>query len=238
MRIAIVGYGKMGKIIEKLAIARGHSVELKINASNTQDLNSENLKNCDIAIEFTNPESALKNILTSLENNTPTISGSTGWLDHIKEVNETVERLDGSFLYASNFSLGVNVLFQLNERLAQLLGNNKDYKISIDEIHHLQKKDAPSGTAITLANGIMNSTKERYSDWSLEANKEDCLPIHSHREAGVHGTHNINYVSEIDKITLSHEAYDRKGFALGALLAAEFIYDKKGIFTMKDVINV
>ncbi len=238
MRIGIIGYGKMGKAIEQQALKKGHTIAFKIARNNVEDLNAENLALCDVAIEFTNPESAYENILLCIDNDTPVISGSTGWLDHLDEVQQRVLSNSGSFLYASNFSLGVNVLFDLNNRLARLLGKNEDYHIDIEEIHHTEKKDAPSGTAITLAKGIIDQNTQRYSGWNLDNDAEQKITIKAKREENVAGTHTIQYRSSIDMISLHHEAYGRDGFALGALLAAEYIADKKGLFTMKDVLDV
>jgi 4-hydroxy-tetrahydrodipicolinate reductase len=238
MKIAIVGYGKMGKAIEKLAISQGHEVVLRINRNNSSELTTENLSKADVAIEFTNPESAYDNISECLKCNIPVISGSTGWLDKKKEIEELVASTDGSFLYASNFSLGVNVLFDLNERLAKLLGTNKDYQLHIEEIHHTEKKDAPSGTAISLAEGIINNSDHRFKKWALDNEDEDAIEITAKRIKEVKGTHIISYTSAVDKISMSHEAFNRDGFALGALLAAKYVHDKKGVFTMKDVLNV
>ena len=238
MRIGIIGYGKMGKAIEQQALKKGHEIAFRIARTNLEDLNTENLAQCDVAIEFTNPESAYKNILLCIDNDTPVISGSTGWLDRIKEVEQRVVSKTGCFLYASNFSLGVNVLFDLNDRLTRLLGKNKAYQIDIEEIHHTEKKDAPSGTAITLANTIIENNAHRYSDWNLDKESEGKIMIKAKREENVAGTHTIRYRSAIDMISLHHEAYGRDGFALGALLAAEYIVDKKGLFTMKDVLDV
>lgn len=238
MKIGIIGYGKMGKAIEEKALKKGHTIAFKIAKANASDLNRDTLSLCDVAIEFTSPESAYDNIIFCINNNTPVISGSTGWLDHLETVEHQVKNNSGSFLYASNFSLGVNVLFDLNNRLARLLGKNEDYHIEIEEIHHTEKKDAPSGTAITLAKSIVDNNTSRFKGWNLDKEINDNITIKAKREKGVAGTHTIQYRSEIDTIRLHHEAYGRDGFALGALLAAEFIVDKKGIFTMKDVLDV
>ena len=237
MNIAIIGYGKMGKEIEKILLTKQHQILLKINSSNTFKLTAENLKNIDVAIEFSGPESAFANIKLCLENKVPVICGSTGWLDKLEQIEKCVLQNDTAFLYASNFSLGVNVLFAINEKLAQLLSSHKDYQIDLEEIHHLEKKDAPSGTAISLATQIIKQSDHRFTKWSLIP-EENALPIKAVRAPDVPGTHHIKYDSDQDIIEVKHTAKNRKGFALGAVLAAEFIFSKKGIFTMKDVLNV
>jgi len=235
MKIALVGYGKMGKAIEQIAVERGHEIVLKIDRSN-QELIS-NIQDADAVIEMTGPESAPSNILACLEKGVPVVSGSTGWLDHFQEIVDCCKSVDGSFLYASNFSVGVNIFFQLNEILASWMQAHPDYIPMIEETHHTEKKDAPSGTAITLAQGILNSYPN-LSGWNKGNGNPDELAIISHRIDPAPGTHVIRYNSIIDSIEITHTANNRKGFALGAVLAAEFIVDKRGVFSMKDVLKL
>jgi len=237
MNIAIIGYGKMGKEIEKILINNGHQIGLKIHSQNTSSLNVANLDSIDVAIEFSGPDTAFANITLCIENKIPVICGSTGWLDKMNIIEKSVRENDTAFLYASNFSLGVNILFAINEKLAQLLSSNMDYSVSIEETHHVEKKDAPSGTAISLATQIIDQSKHRFKEWSLDQNG-NTLPIKAIREPDVPGTHTIKYDSDQDVIQIKHIAKNRKGFALGAVLAAEFISAKKGIYTMKDVLDV
>ena len=232
MRIAILGYGKMGQAIEKIAIDRGHNISLKVD-SKTERFT---LKDCDVAIDFSVPKTAFKNISQCIKESTPVVSGTTGWLDKYDEVVKNTKENDGTFLYASNFSLGVNIFFELNTRLAELMSKLPEYHVNIEEIHHTQKLDAPSGTAITLAEGIINQTD--YKEWTLNTPKQDVIAITAKRVENVPGTHKITYASEIDTIDIQHVAHSRQGFALGAVIAAEFIHDKKGVFTMKDVLNI
>ena len=238
LKIALIGYGKMGKTIESIAVERGHSVNLKIDIDSTAGFTKTNLQQCDVAIEFTGPHSAKENILTCLDALTPVVSGSTGWLADWDEVENYCTEKKGSFLYASNFSVGVNIFFELNKKLAQLMNRHSDYNISIEEIHHTQKKDAPSGTAITLAEQILQeiSLKKKWINKASESPED--LPIISKREDPAPGTHSIKYSSAIDDIEIIHTAHSRLGFALGAVLAAEYIYNKKGIFTMKDILGL
>ncbi|MFT6167120.1 MAG: 4-hydroxy-tetrahydrodipicolinate reductase [Vicingaceae bacterium] len=237
MKIALLGYGKMGKAIEIIAVERGHEIVLKINADNIKDLTIENLKVADVAIEFSTPEHVISNISTSLKAGTPIVVGTTGWYDRQDDVYTQVKELDGTFLAASNFSVGVNIFFEINRRLAELMANQNSYSSTIKEIHHTEKLDSPSGTAITLADEIIlqNTT---YSSWkNSPSEKKDALEIISIREPQVPGTHEVTYDSDIDQISIKHEAKNRKGFALGAVLAAEFIQPKKGIFNMQDVLK-
>lgn len=238
MRIALIGYGKMGKTIEGIALERGHTVELKIDIDSKAEFTAANLQQCDVAIEFTGPHSAKENILTCLAAGIPIVSGSTGWLQDWNEVEKYCKEKNGSFLYASNFSVGVNIFFELNKKLAQLMKGHADYEVSMEEIHHTQKKDAPSGTAITLAEQILQEVP-RKKNWLNENsdNKED-LVIISKREDPAPGTHSIKYSSAVDDIEIIHTAHNRQGFALGAVLAAEYIYNKKGIFNMKDILGI
>lgn len=238
MKIALIGYGKMGKTIEGIALQRGHTAKLKIDIDSIADFTKENLQQCDVAIEFTGPHSAKENILTCLNAGIPVVSGSTGWLEDWNEVSDVCRKKNGSFLYASNFSVGVNIFFELNKKLAQLMKGHDDYAISMEEIHHTQKKDAPSGTAITLAEQILEEIP-RKKNWvnDIAKNPEE-LSIISKREDPAPGTHSIKYSSAIDDIEIIHTAHSRQGFALGAILAAEYIADKKGIFSMKDVLHI
>ncbi len=232
MKIALLGYGKMGKTIEKLASEKGHEVIFK----KTSTSNEGNLENADVAIDFSSPETAVENIKLAIQNNVPIVSGTTGWLESYSEMVKFCETSNGSFLYASNFSIGVNLFFEINKFAAKIMAPFKDYTVSIEEIHHTEKKDAPSGTAITLAEGILEFSDKK--SWNLnDANSEE-IKIDAKRLHDVKGTHNIDYVSKIDTIRLSHEAHSRDGFALGAILAAEYIKDKKGVFTMKEVLNI
>lgn len=238
MKIALIGYGKMGKTIEQVALKRGHTVNLKIDIDTIDSFTKENLNQCDVAIEFTGPHSAKENILKCLDAGTPVVSGSTGWLENIAEVEGLCKEKNGSFLYASNFSVGVNIFFEVNKKLAQLMKGQNDYDVTLEEIHHTQKKDAPSGTAITLAQQVLHEIP-RKTNWVNEAstNTED-LVILSKREDPAPGTHSVKYSSAIDDIEIIHTAHNRQGFALGAVLAAEFLYGKKGIYNMKDVLKI
>lgn len=232
MKIAILGYGKMGKTIEKLALQKGHSIVVK--SSSTSE--SIDISEADVAIEFSTPNAAVKNIELCLNNQIPVISGTTGWLEDYDEIIKLCEKRNGSFIYASNFSVGVNLFFNINEYLSKLMEPWKEYQVSIEEIHHTQKKDAPSGTAITLAEGIIKNSEKK--EWSLEEDSEKELKITSHRIEDVKGTHIINYNSEIDTISIKHEAHKREGFAMGAILAAEWLQNKKGVYSMKDVLKL
>jgi 4-hydroxy-tetrahydrodipicolinate reductase len=232
MKIALLGYGKMGKEIEKIAIKRGHTISHKIDSSNI----NFSLTNTDIAIDFSIPKGAVTNITNCFEQHIPVISGTTGWLDSFNEIVTLCEEKQGAFIYASNFSLGVNLFFELNKKLAKMIANFSDYEVSIEEIHHTQKLDAPSGTAITLANNIIVNSD--YTNWKLGENSEKTIPIRAKRIENVSGTHSIQYNSEIDSIEIKHTAYNRKGFALGAVIAAEWLIGKTGVFTMKDVLNI
>lgn len=238
MKIALIGYGKMGKAIEAIALERGHEIVLKIDESNTADFNQENIAKADVAIEFTGPHTAYENIRKSIELGVPLVSGSTGWLDKMPEIEQLCSDTNGSFIYASNFSVGVNLFFELNKKLAALMHPHQEYNVSLEEIHHTQKRDAPSGTAITLAEGVME-TYQAMTKWVNDvAPQPNELLIVSKRIDPDPGTHTIRYSSEIDDITITHSAHSRKGFALGAVVAAEFLKDKKGIFTMKEVLGL
>lgn len=238
MKIALIGYGKMGKTIEEQALLRGHTVILKIDIDNIDTFHKDNLLLCDVAIEFTGPHSAKLNILKCLEAGIPVVSGSTGWLEGIQEVESSCREKNGSFLYASNFSVGVNIFFELNKQLARLMAGQPDYEISLEETHHTQKKDAPSGTAITLAEQVLQEIP-RKTKWvdHISPDPHD-LTISSKRIDPAPGTHEVKYSSDIDDIQIIHTAHNRKGFALGAVLAAEYIHNKKGIFNMKAVLGL
>lgn len=238
MNIALVGYGKMGKAIEEIALERGHRVVLKINDENLDDFTPGNIKSADVAIEFTGPHSALDNIKKLLDNGIPVVCGSTGWTEHINDVNKACREKNGSFLYASNFSVGVNLFFELNKKLASLMAPYPEYDVRMEEIHHTQKKDAPSGTAITLAEQILERVPRKKQWVNLDSRQAAELSIISKREDPAPGTHSVKYISAIDDIEITHTAHNRKGFALGAVLAAEFIRDKKGIFSMSEVLGI
>ena len=238
MKIALIGYGKMGKAIEGIAVERGHEIVLRIDAENTEALNNENLQLVDVAIEFTNPDSAIKNITQCFDAGIPIVCGTTGWLDYWDQIKSDCENKNGSFLYASNFSIGVNLFFELNKKLAQLMQNRPEYNCDIEEIHHTAKKDAPSGTAITIAENIIASNANK-KNWVLgETTDSNSLSIISKRIDPAPGTHIVSYNSTIDSIEIKHTAHNRIGFATGAVLAAEFLINKKGIYNMGDVIKV
>ena len=232
MKIALLGYGKMGQVIERIALERGHEIVLKKTEHNT----FEGLENADVAIEFSVPDAAVSNISTCLNNDIPVISGTTGWLESYHDMAKLCEDRNGAFIYGSNFSLGVNVFFELNDYLAKMMSKLEQYKVSMEEIHHTQKLDAPSGTAISLAKDIIANTN--YSSWALENAKEDEILIDAKRIENVPGTHSVFYTSDVDTIEIKHTAHSREGFALGAVIAAEWIFGKKGIFTMKDVLGL
>lgn len=238
MKIALIGYGKMGKTIEEIAVAKGHEIVLKIDMDNQHEFTAENLSKADVAIEFTGPHSAVENLKKLFDAGVAVVSGSTGWLERWDEVKNYCESKHNSFIYASNFSIGVNLFFELNSYLAKLMSNHPSYEVSMEEIHHTQKKDAPSGTAITLAEQVLQHIKTK-KQWVNEQtnNKEDLL-ITSKRIDPAPGTHSIKYCSDIDDIEIIHTAHSRKGFASGAVAAAEFLVGKKGIYTMKDVLGL
>ena len=238
MKIALIGYGKMGKTIEEIAIERGHAVILTIDADNLADFTKGNLQKADVAIEFTQPESAYNNISKCLEFSVPIVSGTTGWTERLDEIKKKCEKEKGAMLYASNFSVGVNIFFDINSRLAALMQPHNEYSVILEEIHHTQKKDAPSGTAITLAEGILEKVSRKKKWVNHYAEKPEELEIISKRIDPAPGTHVVRYSSAIDDIEIIHTAHSRKGFALGAVLAAEYIVGKQGVFTMKDVLNI
>ena len=241
MKIALIGYGKMGKMIEQVAIEKGHEITLIITENNLADLNADHLEKVDVAIEFTQPESAVKNILTCIQCQCPVVSGTTGWLDELEHVKEQLSQHKGSLVYSSNYSLGVNIFFAINKKLAAYLNPYSEYKVAIEEIHHTAKLDAPSGTAISLAEGTINNI-DRYSSWFLTDNQEtippDELPISSIRIDPYPGTHTVRYSSSIDEIEIKHTAHTRYGFALGAVIAAEWIQGKEGFYSMADVLGL
>jgi 4-hydroxy-tetrahydrodipicolinate reductase len=233
MKIALFGYGKMGKVIDKIAKNRGHKIIYKI------DENSINydLKKVDVAIDFSTPKAAFSNINMALENSIPIISGTTGWLDNYNKAVKLCNEKNGAFLYASNFSLGVNIFFEINRLLAKIMSNHPEYVIKMKEIHHIEKIDAPSGTAITLAESIIKETD--YQKWSLNKDfKENKISIEAQRLSDKTGTHEVIYKSDIDEIKIKHAAVNREGFGLGAVIAAEWLIGKKGVFSMKDVLNI
>jgi 4-hydroxy-tetrahydrodipicolinate reductase len=236
MKIALIGYGKMGKIIERLAIARGHEI---VSIYNSQKPYAGNeLSTADVAIEFTRPDTVVEHIKTAIRQKLPIVVGTTAWSASQEDIFELVSQAQGSLLYASNFSVGVNIFQQLTEKLARLIESQTQYTLRIEETHHLQKLDAPSGTAVTLAEGII-ANNTNYSEWQLGNEvSTNQISIIAHREPDVPGTHEVFATSTIDTITLSHEAHSREGFALGAILAAEFLLGKQGVFTMKDVLNL
>lgn len=222
----------MGKVIERIALERGHEIVLR---KSSQD-NFDGLENADVAIDFSVPSSAVSNISECFATNIPVISGTTGWLEHYDEIISLCSEKNGAFIYGSNFSLGVNIFFELNDYLAKMMANLEQYKVSMEEIHHTQKLDAPSGTAISLANGIIENSK--YDSWTLEKPKENEIHIEAKRIENIPGTHSIFYDSEVDQIEIKHTAHNREGFALGAVVAAEWLVGKRGVYTMKDVLSL
>ena len=236
MKIALIGYGKMGKIIERLAISRGHEIVSIYNSQKPFNGNEE--CTADVAIEFTRPDTVVEHIKKAIGQKLPIVVGTTAWSKSQEEIFELVSQTQGSLLYASNFSVGINIFQQLTEKLAQLIESQAQYTLRIEETHHLQKLDAPSGTAVTLAEGII-ANNTNYNEWQLGNEVlSNQISIVAHREPDVPGTHEVFATSTIDTITLSHEAHSREGFALGAILAAEFLLGKQGVFTMKDVLNL
>ncbi|MFA6401994.1 MAG: 4-hydroxy-tetrahydrodipicolinate reductase [Salinivirgaceae bacterium] len=238
MKFALIGYGKMGKEIEKIAVERGHTIDLIIDKDNLENLNSLNLKGIDVVIEFSNPESAFENYKKCFSSGVPVVSGTTGWLDKLPQIITLCEQNNAGFFYASNFSLGVNLFFQLNRNLARLMAPFKEYDVYMNETHHAMKLDTPSGTAITLAEGILaeNPAKKSWKNDELVTAEE--LSIRSFREGDVPGTHEIIYTSEVDCISIKHETKNRKGLALGAVLAAEFMKQKSGFYGMNDLLKI
>ncbi|WP_405291077.1 4-hydroxy-tetrahydrodipicolinate reductase [Algibacter sp. Ld11] len=233
MNIALLGYGRMGQTIEQIAIKRGHNIVLKVDKDDTD----YDITKADVAIDFSIPNVAFNNISNCLNNNVPVISGTTGWLENYDNAVALCKEKKGAFIYASNFSLGVNIFFELNKTLAKMMSTLEQYNVSMEEIHHTKKLDAPSGTAITLAEGIIANTPH-YDGWMLDAKADKKLPIVAKRIEDVPGTHTVTYQSEVDTITIDHVAHNRQGFALGAVIAAEWIVGKSGVFTMNDVLNI
>jgi 4-hydroxy-tetrahydrodipicolinate reductase len=233
MKIALLGYGKMGKTIEKIALQRGHTIVAKIGRNDSL----ENVGKADVVIEFTSPESVLNNLTQLIPTQVPIVCGTTGWNDHLSEITASVIDNKSSMVYASNFSLGVNIFFELNKKLASMMSKFQEYNVSMEEIHHTEKKDAPSGTAITLFEGLKEKAgKEK---WHLGTDiQENSIAINALREEDVKGTHSVIYENDIDSIEITHTAHTRDGFALGSVIAAEWIINKKGIYTMKDVLGL
>jgi 4-hydroxy-tetrahydrodipicolinate reductase len=232
MKIALLGYGKMGKVIERIALERGHEIVLR----KDMDVPFDGLEKADVAIDFSVPDSAVCNILECFATNVPVVSGTTGWLEKYDEVVLVCKDKKGGFISSSNFSLGVNLFFELNDYLAKIMSKVSQYKVSMEEIHHTQKLDAPSGTAISLAKGIIENSD--YKTWTLEKPSEKQIHIEAKRIENIPGTHSVFYDSEVDQIEIKHTAHNREGFALGAVIAAEWLKDKKGVFTMKDVLSL
>ena len=231
MKIALFGYGKMGKTIEQIALQKGHTIVLKTSGKSSL----EKIIEADVAIDFSTPKAATSNIKFCLEHQIPIVCGTTGWLDNYDEIINFCNKCNGAFIYASNFSIGVNIFFKMNEYLAKLMKPWKEYQVTLEEIHHTEKLDTPSGTAITLAEDIIKNSDNK--SWNLKKAKKKNIMITSKRVTNVKGTHTINYQSEIDTISIQHEAKSREGFALGALIAAEWLVGKKGVFSMKDVLK-
>ncbi|OXA95488.1 4-hydroxy-tetrahydrodipicolinate reductase [Flavobacterium oncorhynchi] len=232
MKIALLGYGKMGKVIERIALERGHEIVLKKDEFNTYD----GLSTADVAIDFSVPTAAVDNISNCFHANVPVVSGTTGWLEHFDEMVALCNEKQGGFISSSNFSLGVNIFFELNEYLAKIMSQFDSYKVSMEEIHHTQKLDAPSGTAISLAKGVIENSS--YANWTLDDAKQGEIHIEAKRIGDVPGTHTVTYDSIVDSIELKHTAHNREGFALGAVIAAEWLAGKTGIYSMKDVLNL
>lgn len=238
MNIALVGYGKMGTTIERFAKERGHQISLVIDNHNKEDLNAQALKGTDVVIEFTHPDAALNNVLKCLKAGVPVVCGTTGWNDKLPQAQEVALQADTAFIQSSNFSIGVHLFFEINSALAQIMNHYPDYDVSIEEVHHIHKKDAPSGTAITLAERVLQHLQHK-KNWQLApASNNDLIAIDAKRIDEVPGTHSIFYSSDIDTISLTHTAHNREGFAKGAVVAAEFLVGKKGVFTMKDVLGL
>ncbi len=234
MKIALLGYGRMGQTIEKIAISRGHDVVLKIDKGD----NDYDITLADVAIDFSLPTAAYGNITNCINNGVPVVSGTTGWLENYDDAVNLCKEKNGAFIYASNFSLGVNIFFELNRTLAKMMSNIKEYNVTMEEIHHTKKLDAPSGTAITLAEGVIENNNN-YNAWELDkTDNNTTIPIVAKRIEDVPGTHSVNYASDVDTINIEHIAHNRQGFALGAVVAAEWLADKTGVFSMKDVLNI
>ena len=237
MKIALIGYGKMGKEIEKIALDRGHELVSIIDINNLYDFDSDAFKSAEVAIEFTQPQTALSNYRKCFERNIPVVAGTTGWLENMSEIKTACEKEGKTFFYASNYSVGVNIFFAVNKYIAKIMNRFPDYDVRMEEIHHTHKLDAPSGTAITLAEGILENISRKNSWVESQKSQPDELEIHSIREGEVPGIHEIIYESEVDIISIKHDAKNRKGLALGAVIAAEFTKGKKGFLTMNDIFN-
>ncbi len=238
MNIALIGYGKMGQAIEQIALKRGHNITLRITSANRHEMTTEQLRTTDVAIEFTRPEYAKENVLQCLSSGVNVVCGTTGWNEHLRDAETVALEQKVAFLHASNFSIGVNIFFEVNKLLASLMNGHTEYCVRIEETHHTQKKDAPSGTAITLAGQIIENLTSK-KKWALnDFNEQDAVPILTYRINDVPGTHKIAYSSSIDDIEIIHTAHNREGFALGAVMAAEFISGKQGVFSMKDVLGI
>lgn len=244
MKVVLLGYGKMGQLIEKFAQKRGHEVVLIVDADNRESITIEDMEDADVAIDFSTPEAALGNISLCFEANVPLVVGTTGWYEHLQEVKETCIEADQALLYGSNFSIGVNIFFHVNKLLAQVMNPYKQYDVQVEEIHHIHKLDAPSGTAITIAEGILENNSSKKS-WVNEIvgqeneviNKPEELLIESLRIEEVPGTHTVLYSSEVDQIEFKHTAHNREGFALGAVIAAEWLFGKKGFYQVTDIFD-
>ncbi len=232
MKIALVGYGKMGKIIEQVALERNHTISHKINSTNKDS----SWAGSDIAIEFSQPDYALENIKNSIAFNVPIVVGTTGWKENLPKIEQEVLKAEIGLFHASNFSLGVNIFYQINKHLARIMSDHESYEVSMEESHHLEKLDKPSGTAIVLANQIIEK-HEAYDNWTLDDNGNRAIPIEVRRLANVKGDHSVTYENEIDKLEIKHSAKNRSGFALGAILAAEFLQNRTGVFTMDDLLK-
>ncbi|WP_010135312.1 4-hydroxy-tetrahydrodipicolinate reductase [Ochrovirga pacifica] len=233
MKIALLGYGKMGQTIEKIAVSRGHEIVVKVD-ENTKEYD---ITQADVAIDFSIPTAAVNNISNCLKHQVPVVSGTTGWLQNYQDMVSLCNEQQGAFIYASNFSLGVNIFFELNQHLAKMMKNLSQYEVTMEEVHHKQKLDEPSGTAITLAEGVIEHTK--YKGWEVDkASKDLHIPIKAIRSPEVPGTHVVDYTSEVDSIEIKHTAHNRQGFALGAVVASEWIVGKKGVFSMRDVLGL
>jgi 4-hydroxy-tetrahydrodipicolinate reductase len=245
MRIALIGYGKMGKMIESIALDRNHEIVLVIDQDNLADLTIENLKKADVAIEFSTPSSVLDNINLAIEAQTPIVVGTTGWYGHLQEIKNNCEENNATVMYGSNFSVGVNIFFQINQQVAKMMNKfSAEYDVAVEEIHHIHKLDSPSGTAITIAEDILSEFKQK-TEW-VDVKADDPVTIHSpqhliissYREGEVPGTHSVIYDSDVDRLELKHEAHGRQGFALGAVLAAEWLKEKTGFFSVKEMYNL
>ncbi|HXU27106.1 MAG TPA: 4-hydroxy-tetrahydrodipicolinate reductase [Bacteroidia bacterium] len=237
MNIALFGYGKMGKEIEQIALQRNHTIVLKIGRSNINDVTPQQLKQADVAIEFSTPDTVIENIYKCFDANLPIVAGTTGWYNKFDEIKQVCVKNKQSLFYATNFSLGVNLFFKMNEQIAKMMNGFSDYEVAIQEIHHIHKLDKPSGTAITTAERVLANYAQK-NKWSIDTNTDKNLFIDVVRTDEVPGTHTVSYTSAVDEISITHKAFNRKGFALGAVLAAEFIQHKKGVYTMNDLLNL